>query len=348
MRNLQTRGRRIQNESIEIEFDAVTGGIRSLAAVGESTARLGQQLVMTGLVDAKGKPAISKMHSEQFELDYGGPALVQATSSGGLVDPERNTRLASFTQRCRLWADRPILEIDITLSALDHAWLERAAVSDPWSVYVACRWAWPDPNSMLRRGVFCSPEITDAERPETPEYFDISTRSQRTAVLFKGLPYHRKQGSRMLDTLLIAGLETTRLFSFGVVLDLENPCHAAQDVLTPALVVPVETGPPPNGPTGWLAQADSKNVVISHLEFVDQTGTDRGWGLAFHLLETSGHATRCRLRLFRNPTWARQVDFQGDTIIDLTTQDDAVLIDLTPYELARVEATLGSSRSVEP
>ena len=348
MRNLQTRGRRIQNESIEIEFDAVTGGIRSLAAVGESTARLGQQLVMTGLVDAKGKPAISKMHSEQFELDYGGPALVQATSSGGLVDHERNTRLASFTQRCRLWTDRPILEIDITLSALDHAWLERAAVSDPWSVYVACRWAWPDPNSMLRRGVFCSPEITDAERPETPEYFDISTRSQRTAVLFKGLPYHRKQGSRMLDTLLIAGLETTRLFSFGVVLDLENPCHAAQDALTPCLVVPVKTGPPPNGPTGWLAQADSKNVVISHLEFVDQIGTDRGWGLAFHLLETSGHATRCRLRLFRNPTWARQVDFQGDTIIDLTTQDDAVLIDLTPYELARVEATLGSSRSVEP
>ena len=38
---------------------------------------------------------------------------------------------------------------------------------------------------------------------------------------------------------------------------------------------------------------------------------------------------------------ARQVDFQGDTIIDLTTQEEAVLIDLTPYELARVEMTLG-------
>ena len=61
-------------------------------------------------------------------------------------------------------------------------------------VYVACRWAWPDPSSMLRRGVFYSPEITEAERPETPEFLDISTRSQRTAVLFKGLPYHRKHG----------------------------------------------------------------------------------------------------------------------------------------------------------
>ena len=338
---LVARGRQIRNESIEIEVDAGTGGIRSVAAVGESTARLGQQLVITGLLDAEGKPVTSKMRSERFDLDYGGPALVQATSSGSLIDPQRDSRLASFTQRFRLWLGRPILEIEITVGDLDPSWLERAAGADPWSVNLACRWAWPDPNSMLRRGVFWSPEITDVERPETPEYFDISTRSQRTAILFEGLPYHRKNGSRMLDTLLIAGQETSRSFALGVVLDLENPAHAAQEVLTPAPVVPVDDGPPSVGPSGWLAQADSKNVVISRVEFVEKTGTDRAWGLAFHLLETGGHATRCRLRLFRSPSWARQVDFQGDTIIDLTVQDDAVLIDFTPYELVRIEATLG-------
>ena len=184
---LEARGRKIRNESIEIEIDAATGGIRSLTAVGESTARLGQQLVMTGLVDAQRKPVVSKMRSERFDLDYGGPALVQATSIGSLVDPEKGNRLASFSQRFRLWAGRPILEIEITLSDLDPAWLKRAGDTDPWSCYLACRWAWPDPSSMLRRGVFWSPEITDAERPETPEFFDISTRSQRTAVLFGGL-----------------------------------------------------------------------------------------------------------------------------------------------------------------
>jgi alpha-mannosidase len=338
---LVARGRHIHNESIEIEIDAAAGGIRSLAALGESTARLGQQLVMTGLLDAQGKPTVSKMRAERFELDYGGPALVQATSSGSLIDPQKNTRLASFTERFRLWAGRPVLEIDIVVSDLDLAWLERAADADPWSLYLACRWAWPDPSSMLRRGVFWSPEITDVERPETPEYFDISTRSQRTAILFGGLPYHRKHGTRMLDTLLIAGRESTRSFSLGVVLDLENPAHAAQERMTPAPVIPVEDGPPSIGPTGWLAQADSKNVVISRVEFVEKTETERSWGLAFHLLETAGHATRCRLRLFRNPSRARQVDFQGDTIIDLTVQEDAVLIDFTPYELVRIEATLG-------
>jgi alpha-mannosidase len=338
---LTAHGRKIRNESIEIEIDATTGGIRSLVAAGESTARLGQQLVMTGLFNAQRKPVASKMHSERFDLDYSGPALVQATSSGRLVDPDHGDHLASFSQRFRLWAGRPILEIDITLSDLDPAWLKRAGDVDPWSCYLACRWAWPDQTSMLRRGIFWSPEITEAERPETPEFFDISTRSQRTAILFKGLPYHCKQGSRMLDTLLVAGLDTTRSFTLGVVLDFENPSQAAQDVIAPAYVVPVANGPPSIAPSGWLAKADSKNLVISHLGFVERTGDDRGWGLAFHLAETSGSATRCRLRLFRNPSFARQVDFLGETIIELTTQDDAVLIDLTPHEVARVEVTLG-------
>ena len=75
--------------------------------------------------------------------------------------------------------------------------------------------------------------------------------------------------------------------------------------------------------------------------FVEATGEGRGWGLVFHLLETAGQSSRCRLRFFRNPTWARQIDFQGETIIDLSVDGDAVLVDLTPNELARVEVTLG-------
>ena len=128
------------------------------------------------------------MRSERFDVDYGGPALVQATSTGTLVDPRQGQPPGFVRPAIPLWAGRPILEIEITLSDLDPAWLERAAEADPWSVYLACRWAWPDPNSMLRRTIFWSPELTEAERPETPDAFDISTRNQRTALLFGGLP----------------------------------------------------------------------------------------------------------------------------------------------------------------
>jgi alpha-mannosidase len=337
---LSARGRKLKNESIEIEIDSATGGLRSVAGLGEPSARFGQQLVMTGLFDAQGKTVSSQMRSERSDVDYGGPALVQATVTGTLNHPQQGTRLASFVQRYRLWTGRPILEIEITLTDLDSGWLERAAQADPWSVYVASRWAWPDPNAMLRRSVLWSPELTELERPETPDALDLSTRTQRTAFLFGGLPYHRKNGSRMLDTLLIAGMESTRSFTLGAVLDLEHPFHAAQDLLAPALVVPLGDWPPSKGTTGWLAQVDHKAVAVSHVEFVAETGDGRGWGLVFHLLETAGHAGRCRLRLFRNPTWARQADFQGETIVDLSVDGDAVSIDLTPHELARIVVTL--------
>jgi alpha-mannosidase len=338
---LSARGRGLRNDAIAIEVDPSTGGLRSVMTPSESMARLGQQLVVAGLVDSDGKPVASTMRSERFELDYAGPALVQATSSGSLIDPRRDTRLASFQQRFRLWTGRPILEIDVTLSAIDPSWLERAAAADPWSVYIACRWAWPDPSAMLRRSIVGAPELTEAERPETPEFLDISTRTQRTALLFGGLSHHRKHGARMLDTLLVAGRESNRSFKLGVALDQEHPFRAAADLITPALVVPTEDGPPPTGPSGWLAQLDHKAVVVTRIEFAETTVDHRPWGLVFHLLETSGQAARCRLRLFRNPAWARQADMQGETLVDLSVEEDGVRIDLTPHELARVEVTLG-------
>ena len=111
---LSARDRELRNESIAIEVDATTGGLRSIAGVDEPSPRLAQQLVVQGLVDAAGKPVASQMRRERFDVDFGGPALVQATAVGHLVDPRQGNRLASFEQRYRLWTGRPILEIRMT------------------------------------------------------------------------------------------------------------------------------------------------------------------------------------------------------------------------------------------
>ena len=338
---LAVRDRVLRNEALRVEVDKTTGGLRSVCAASEETARLGQQLVIHGLVGAVGTPAVSRMQADRFDVEYAGPALVQAVTAGHLLDPRDGRRLASFQQRFRLWTGRPVLEIDVTLSDLDPAWLERAGTADPWSHYLACRWAWPDPNSMLRRTALLAAELTEVERPETPDAFDISTRRQRTGLLFGGLAHHRRHGARMLDTLLIAGGETARTFRVGVVLDQEHPFHAALDFVAPAYVAPVETGPPVPGPTGWLFHVDHKGVAVTHVEYVDSTADERAWGVVLHVLETGGHPARCRLRCFRNPSWARQTDMNGEVIVDLPIDGDAVLIDLTPHELARVEITLG-------
>ena len=325
----------IRNEFMAVEIDQATGGIRGLRTNAEEVARLGQQLVMTG----PGEPA--RMRRESFEVDYGGPALVQATARGAIVDPGSGLRLASFRQRYRLWTGRPMLELDVEIDELDDSWLGLAEGADPWSHHLACRWAWPDPSSMLRRTCLLAPEPTESDRPETPDAIDVSTRRQRTALLFGGLAHHRRHGTRMLDTLLVAGRESARSWRLGVALDLEHPFHAASDLITPPVVVPTDAGPPRSGPTGWLVQVDNKAIAVTRVEHVDQTSDGRGWGLVLHLIETAGRAARCRLRLFRDPSWARQADFTGDPIVDLPTDGDAVLVDLTPHEMARIEVTLG-------
>jgi alpha-mannosidase len=333
---VSARDRVLRNESLEIEIDKETGGIRGLHAPGEPTARLGQQLA---IADAPG----SKMHADSFEVEYGGPALVQAVARGTIAQAHDQRPLASFRQRYRLWTGRPILELEIVLDDLDPRWLETRAGDgvDPWSRFLSCRWAWPDPNSMLRRTCLLAPELTEAERPETPDAIDISTRRQRTALLVGGLAHHTMHGTRMLDTLLIAGRETARVFNLGVALDLEYPFHAALDLVTPAVVVPTDTGPPRSGPSGWFLQLDNRAVAITRVEYIDSSGDGRGWGLAVHLVETAGRPARCHLRFFRDPLWARQTDFNHELIVELPLDGDAVQVDLTPHEIARVDVTLG-------
>jgi alpha-mannosidase len=337
---LSARGRMLKNESIELKIDETTGGIRGVMAVGETSGRLGQQLVVVNPGLAEGGPGGTSMRAERFEIDLAGPALVQATASGNLIDPATAATLGRFSQRYRLWTGRPVLEIDIALEEIDPAWLARAQRSDPWTCYVACRWAWPDPSAMLRRTVLLASVVTELARPETPYALDLSTRRQRAALLCGGLPYHQKHGSRMLDTLLLAGAETGREFRLGVVLDLEHPYQAALDLITPAPVLPTSEGPPASGARGWLLHLDHKAVAVTHVGFVESTGEGRGWGLVLNLIETAGQSARCRIRFFRDPTWARQVDFQGELIVDLPIDRDAVLVDLTPSELARLEVTL--------
>jgi len=335
------RDRTLANESMTVVIDPATGGLRSIQSADEETPRLGQQLTIAGLVGPDGKPAASRMRATSFRADYGGPTLAQATTMGTIHDPSNDRRLANFEQRFRLWNGRPTLEIQVTLSGLDPAWLDRLAGSDPWANYLACRWAWPDPQSTLRRTSLLAPTATEAERPETPDALDITSRQRRTTLLFGGLAHHRRHGTRMLDTLLVAGSERARVFTMGVALELEHPFPAALDLTAPALVVPTETGPPRSGPAGWLLQVDHKSVAILRLAFTHGPGDGLGWGLVADLVETAGKPARCRLRAFRDPASARQVDGQGEHLVDLSLDRDAALVDLTPHEIARVELILG-------
>ena len=329
------RDRTLTNESMSVMIDPVTGGLRGLQATGEETARLGLQLTIGGLNGADGKPAASKMKAGTFSADYSGPAMAQATATGSLHHPRDDRRLASFSIRYRLWSGRPTLEVEATVSDLDAGWLASLTDSDPWTHHLACRWAWPDPQSTLRRTALLAPMATEADRPETPDALDITSRQRRTTLLFGGLAHHKRQGPRMLDTLLVAGSESVRTFTVGVACNLDHPFPAAMDLTAPALVVPIEAGPPRSGSTGWLVQVDHKAVAIVRLAFEPLAHEAKGWGLVADLIETAGKPARCKLRAFRDPVHARQVDGHGEHIVDVPTDGDAAFVDLTPHDRTR-------------
>lgn len=333
-------GRMIANEYVEIEVDPATGGLRSVRGPGEPTPRLALQIVANGLKTPDGQPATCSMQSDSVEVEYAGPALGQVVSRGRLVDGKGRT-LARFRLQARLWSGCPTLRLNLALDDLDRAFLHGLETGDPWVNNLAVRWAWADAQATLKRTSLLGAEGTSAGRPETPDAIEIMARHQKTTLLFGGLAHHQKQGSRMLDTILLAGKESARSFEMGIVLDLENAFSAAMDLTGPAPVVAVEKGPPRMGPTGWFFHLDHPNVAITRIDHLEETADQKGRALVFHLLETGGRSSRCRLRLYRDPSWARQTDFLGDLIVDLPVEGDAVHVDLTPRELARVEVFFG-------
>jgi len=333
---LHARGRVLHGETMRIEFDPGTGGLRAVMGPGEPSARLGQQLVAVGLdgdVDSD-KPTGGKMIATHFEVEHGGPSFLQALSTGEVKEAASNRALARFRQRVRLWSGRPWAELEIELLDLDDAWLESIAQGPPWERFLACRWAWPDANATIRRALNANLKPSTADRMESSECVEISARRQHTALLFGGLAHHQRRGSRMLDTVLIAGRESARTFRIGIALDLEHPYRAAIDWLSPVHATTEPVPVPRTGPTGWFFRLDARSVAVTRVEPVS-TEEDVP-ALAFHVLETAGKATRCRLRLFREPVSARQTDFNDERIVELTIDDDAVLLDLTPHEFGRV------------
>ena len=168
--------------------------------------------------------------------------------------------------------------------------------ADPWNSYYAARFAWPDDSAQLARGVSLARVKTEATRLEAPEFVDVESPAGHVTILTGGLPYHRRTGARMLDSLLVVRGERARQFNLGIGVDLPQPAAAALEFMTPPTLWLGEA-PPPASSHGWLFHVDAKNVLATHWEpLVDDTADPDGTaggrapikGFRARLLETAG------------------------------------------------------------
>lgn len=352
-----TEGQMIRNEFIEVHLNESTGGIARIKQYGRRPNRLSQQLALrfprerTPRV-APDSPAreptfYSDMRCASIRVTSSGPALGEIVSAGTLVDPEDGQTVAEFGQTVRLWRGRPIIELEIEVRPT------RLPDGDPWSNYYASRFAWNDSAATLTRGVLGGAHGVQWERFESPHFFEIATETQRTTLLFSGLPFHRKTGPRMLDSLLIVGGETARRFRFGIAIDRDYPMQSALDALVAPVVLETPNGPPVAGRTGWLFHLNAKNVQIVQILALqepepgnDEAGDvsadeNRGYGFRLRLCETEGRQRPVQLRCFRTPTFACQRDFRGHRIATFRIVDDAVYLEPAAYEIVELELRFG-------
>jgi len=329
----------IVHPSFVVALDSRTGGFKGMKRPGEPRARLGQQLAVVGV---SGDDSIVMIAEGEPDVAYGGPAKLEVRTRGRVVDPADESRtVARFEQVYVAHLGRPTLELKIELSEIDDSFFSatHAAYSARGRALV-CRWAWRESAARMRRLTHLQSHPTTAKFPTTTEAIELSHDGKRVTIVPLGLPYHQRHGERMLDTVLVTGRESKRTFEIDLVLDLEFAHQAVVDKLTPPIVVPVRTGPPKTGHQGWFYHIDHRNVAMTKLEYHPAGTEGRGAAIVFHLHETAGRAARTRLRLMTPPSFAKQIDDRGQTVLDLTVTDDAVDIDLTPWEIARVEVGL--------
>ncbi len=327
----------LRNEYFEILIDETTGGLKSLHDYKTRGNRLSQRLALRmpakraagDAWDTAAEMGYSVMAVDSIEVTAADAALGEITARGRLVDRE-GAELAGFVQRYRATRGSRVLQIDIELEPREQP---RA---DPWNSYVACRWAWADEAGDLYRCAAGVRTPTGNKRIESPHYIDIDVPKQITTILAGGLPYHRRIGLRMLDTLLVVRGESATKFTVGVGIDLKYPYQEALSLITPP-TANYETAAPPAGATsGWLFHIDSKNVVATHWEPLVEDGKVAGFRV--RLLECYGRPAKMTLTSFRNVSSARTIDLQGEPLGDCDVAGDKITCELGPREWRQLEA----------
>jgi alpha-mannosidase len=329
----------LQNGYIEAHVNLTTGALQSFRGVNHRQNMFSQQLALRtpGVRAAPGEPwrdpndtaTYSIMAADRVDVVRAGPVLGEIVATGRLVDRE-GKRLAGYRQTFRLWRARPTLEIDIELTP------DQQPRSDGWNSYYCARFAWAEESANVFRDVGLTRQPTELGRFEAPHFIDVDLINGLVSILTLGLPYHRKSGARMLDTLLITRGETSTRFRIALGLNLKQPLAAALDLMTPPAIVSEPTLAPAAGATSWLFHLDAKNIVATHWQPIVENGKPVGFRV--RLQETQNRPTKARLSAFRPIQVARECDFSNEPLIDLPTENGAAVVEFAANQWQQIEA----------
>lgn len=325
----------LRNDYFEVKVDPVSGALRSLHDYQTRDNRLGLQLAYRRTPvhhpeeawDEDPDQLYTEMAADEVEIRSAGPLFGELAVRGRLLQPD-GTCVSRYTQVLRAQRGSRILEIDLSLDP------EELPSGNPWTTYYAARFAWSDATADVYTGIGTTTIKNESPQLEAPYFVDVRSEKINTTIFTGGLPYHRRFGLRMLDTLLIVKGEAQRRFRLGVGVDLAHPYAAANQFLAPPSVL-TDVGPAPGTRSGWLFHLNARNVVATFWEPVYEGGRLRG--IRTRLAETENRSVDLAIRCFRQVVAARKTDFLGQPIETLSVDNDRVSIPVKGHEWAQIE-----------
>lgn len=330
----------LRNDFFEVQLSDVTGGIAQIRTYQRSPNRVSQQVayrfptertvtVGEGEEQETYSTFYSAMLMRETRILSQGPAVGAIETLGDLLDQQSGKVVATYRQVTSLVRGRPVVTIDLEISTA------KTPTGDPWTNYIGCRFAWKHTTAALTGSMQQGAHAVTGQRIEAPQYLEIADDDFRTTILSPGLPFHRKTGERMLDTLLITEGETRRTFQFEIAVDSKYPMQSSLDAFAEPIVVRTATVPASGSQPGWFFNVGAANVLMTRL----LPRSDGGNGFVVRLLETEGKSKVFPFRSLYPPQLARQVNFLGQTIGSLKVDGDTVQIEIAPYEICDVELT---------
>lgn len=334
----------LRNEFFEVNLSDVTGGIGQIRTYERSPNRISQQLayrfprertitIGEGEQQEQYRTYYSEMVLDSTRVLRSGSVVGEIETTGKIVDPEAREYLAGYRQVTRIWRGKPLLEVEFELDPV------KLPDGNPWTNYYGVRFAWKHETAAISRSQHHGAHVVTAERFEAPEFIELADDEFRTTILTCGLPFHRKTGPRMLDTIVLTAGESRRTFRFAVAVDQQYPLECARDLETPPICVPTTTGPADGAATGWFFHVSSRNVQITRVlpMLPGKEGAADLSGCRLRLMETEGRRKSITLRCFRAPTSARQHDFLGETLQTLPVEGDKVSLEVGRFEVCDIE-----------
>lgn len=320
----------LRNDFFEAGIDARSGGLRSIHPYNLRGNRLSQQLALRYRDPTVGPAtwSYSKMVARSIKTVASTSTYGEIVAEGDLLNEDK-VPVAGFVQTYRVWMGSRILNIDIELTP------NVELGDDPWNSYFAARFAWKDETAELFGALNQIRQPLGRKKIESPYFIDLETEKERTSILTGGIPWHRRRGSRELDSILMVKGETRQIFSMGIGIDLTHPVQSAVSMLTPPRSL-FQTSPPPAPvETSWLFQIDTRNVVATAWSPLIEGGKVVGFRVG--LLETMGRRSHLHLSTFRELISAKRIDGNGKQLDEIDIEDGKLAMDFVENQFAIVE-----------